>query len=343
MDEYKDLVGKFTKLEDKMLLNAKDCDINQIVPIKYKFAIEAFENGCANNWMPNEVPMGDDVRDWETLTAEERRFILIGLGFIGTAESLIANNIVHSIYKYVTNPECRQYLLRQSFEEALHTWTFIYITDSLQISQDVVFNMHKNVEAITLKDDFAMKITKSVSDKEIDTSTIDGAQEFVRNLIGYYVIVEGIYFYGGFPMLLAPASQKKMMGIGKQVEFILRDESVHLAFGIDLINSIFEEYPEIRTKEFEEEIINLIVKAVEYEEAYIKFALRTPVFNLRAEDVIGTVKFFANRRLEKLGLTPVFGEAVNRLAYLSALLDYSAECNFFETTVSQYRADKLNF
>ncbi|MCK5787805.1 MAG: ribonucleotide-diphosphate reductase subunit beta [Chlamydiia bacterium] len=341
--EYENLSGDVVSVNDKRLLNAPDSDINQIVPIKYQFAIEAFACGCANNWMPNEVPMSDDISDWENLSVAERRFLLIGLGFIGTAESLIANNIVHSVYKYITNPECRQYLLRQAYEEALHTWTFLYITTSLHIDQDTVFNMHKNVEPIMIKDEFAMKITSSISGKDINTTTVEGVQELLRNLVGYYVIVEGIYFYGGFPMMLAPASQKKMQGLGKQIEFILRDESVHLGFGIDLINSIIEENPEVWTSEFKDDIIEMIKKAVALEENYINYALREPVFSIYPGDVIETVKFFANRRLEKIGLPIQYKGANNKLGYLSTLLDYSSEQNFFETTVSSYRVDQLEF
>lgn len=340
---YEEFKGVQYSIDSKKILNSENSFVNQLVPIKYQFAIEAFVNGCANNWMPNEVPMQDDIRDWEQLNKHEKRFILLHLGFIGTAESLIANNIVHSIYKHVTNPDCRQYLLRQAYEEALHTWTFMYINNSLHIDQEVVFNMHRNVKVIIEKDEFAMRLTKSASDASIDTTTTEGIREFVRNLVGYYVIVEGIYFYGGFPMMIAPSHQNKMKGLGKQIEFILRDESVHLGFGIDLINTIFEENPEVLNEEFKQEITDLIIQAVKYEEQYIRYSLEVPVFDLVAEDVIETVKFFANRRLEKLGLKAVFHGAKNKLGYLSTLMDKPSESNFFETINSSYRADKLDF
>lgn len=336
--------SSFLSVDDKHVLNVADADINQIVPIKYKFAIEDFAMGCANNWMPNEVQMQPDLNDWMTLTDDEKRLILLCLGFIGTAESLIANNIVHSVYRYVTNPECRQYLLRQGFEEALHTWTFMYITESLQIDQSVVFNMHKNVDVIKNKDEFAMKLTKSMSQQKIDTTTLDGIRDFIMNLVGYYVIVEGIYFYGGFPLLLWPsAHSNKMNGLATQIQLILRDESIHLSFGIDLINTIIDENPDVWTEEFQMRIFNIIVEAVRYEEDYLRYLLKTSVFGLDVEDVIETVKYFANRRLEKIRLPIAFDGAKHKLNTVASLMDVLQEQNFFERRVTSYRVDKLDF
>lgn len=340
----KDLRTNILNINNKSILGVDDADINQIVPIKYRWAIESFEIGCANNWMPNEVPMDKDLSDWITLTEAEKRLILICLGFIGTAESLIANNIVHSVYKYITNPECRQYLLRQGYEEALHTWTFMYITESLSIDQDMIFNMHKNLDVIKEKDEFAMKMTSGMSNNSIDTSTTKGIQELILNLVGFYVIVEGIYFYGGFPVLLAASSSSnKMNGLAKQIQFIMRDESVHLNFGIDLINTIKEEHPEAWTKEFQQEITNMIRTAVDYEAKYLEYILEEPVFGITVTEAVEAVKFYANRRLEKIGLQVQYPGAVNKLENQSALVDIAAEENFFEQRVTSYRVDQLDF
>src|ERR1700690_1906481 len=146
---------------DKRLINCNTVDVNQLMPLKYKWAWEHYLNGCANHWMPTEVPMQKDIELWKSnqLTADERQVIMRNLGFFSTAESLVGNNIVLAIFKHITNPEARQYLLRQSFEEAIHTHAFHYIVESLAFDQGEIFNMYNEVNSIHAKDQFEMNIT----------------------------------------------------------------------------------------------------------------------------------------------------------------------------------------
>ncbi|MCL4693354.1 MAG: ribonucleotide-diphosphate reductase subunit beta, partial [Candidatus Hydrogenedentes bacterium] len=118
--------------EDKRLLNCRQVDVNQLMPLKYKWAWEHYLNGCNNNWLPSEVSMQRDIELWksDSLTDAERQVIMRNLGFFSTGESLVGNNIVLAIFKHITNPEARQYLLRQAYEEAVHTHTFHYIVES---------------------------------------------------------------------------------------------------------------------------------------------------------------------------------------------------------------------
>src|SRR5262245_38896833 len=175
--------------EDKRLLNCRAVDVNQLMPLKYKWAWEHYLNGCANHWMPTEVPMQRDIELWQSnrLSADERQVIMRNLGFFSTAESLVGNNIVLAIFKHVTNPEARQYLLRQAFEEAIHTHTFHYIVESLALDPREVFNMYHEVRSIHDKDDFEMKLTAQIMDPNFTTETVEGAQMFLKNLIGFYV------------------------------------------------------------------------------------------------------------------------------------------------------------
>ena len=257
-------------VDDKRIINCNAVDVNQLMPLKYKWAWEHYLNGCNNNWLPTEVPMAKDIELWKSdkLSADERRVIMRNLGFFSTAESLVGNNIVLAIFKHVTNPECRQYLLRQAFEEAVHTHTFHYIVESLSLDQGEVFNMYNEVNTINEKDQFEMKLTAEVLDPNFSTKTFEGAQKFLENLIGYYVIMEGIFFYSGFVMMLSFQRQNKMSGVAEQFQYILRDETIHLNFGIDLINSIKEENPNLWTSEFQAHIVNKIQQAVELEIKY---------------------------------------------------------------------------
>ena len=171
-----------------------------------------------------------------------------------------------------------RYLLRQAFEEAVHSHTFLYVVDSLALDEREVFNMYREVPSIMRKDEFEMKLTAEVLDPKFSTETFEGAQSLLRNLIGYYLIMEGIFFYTGFVMVLSFHRRNLMTGIGEQFQYILRDETIHLNFGIDLINGIKEENPELWTPHFQTEIIALVAQAAELEIAYSADCLPTGIF-----------------------------------------------------------------
>ncbi len=325
----------------KGIINNSTTDPNKILPLTYQWARQHYKNGVANNWVPEEVPMQQDIELWKrqgagSLTEDERRMILWNLGFFSTAESLTANNIVLAVYSHVTNPECRQYLLRQAYEEAIHTDTFIYCCDSLGLNPDEVYTMYETIPSIKAKDDFVVDMTKSVLDPTFNTEGSKNIQRFVHDLIGYYVIMEGIFFYAGFAMMLSMLRNNKMVGVGEQFQFILRDESVHLAFGTDLVNTIVSENPEIWTADFKKLITENIKKAVELEHRYAKDALPRGILGLR-EDIIRTyLEYIADRRLERIGLEKIYGSP-NPFPWMSEIIDLRKEKNFFETRVTEYQ------
>src|SRR5882672_1814300 len=328
--------------EDKRLLNCRAVDVNQLMPLKYKWAWEHYLNGCANHWMPNEVPMQKDIELWKSnkLTADERKVILRTLGFFSTAESLVGNNIVLAIFKHVTNPEVRQYLLRQSFEEAIHTHTFHYIVESLALDQGEVFNMYNEVNSIHAKDQFEMTLTEDIMKPDFTTSTHEGAQKFLENMIGYYIIMEGIFFYSGFVMILSFHRQNKMTGIGEQFQYILRDETIHLNFGIDLINGIKEENPSLWSPAFQAKIIEKIKAAVELEINYAQDCLPRGILGLTAPMFREYVQHIADRRFERIGLKAVY-RSKNPFPWMSETIDLGKEKNFFETRVTEYQSAAL--
>jgi ribonucleoside-diphosphate reductase beta chain len=323
----------------KGIINNSKVDPNKILPMTYLWARQHYKDGVANNWTPEEISMQKDVEQWKSptyLTPTERRLILWNLGFFSTAESLTANNLVLAVYKHVTNPECRQYLLRQAYEEAVHTDTFIYCCDSLGLDPDEIYNMYNTIESIKTKDDFVVKLTQSLFDPNFTTDTVEDIQRFIHDLIGYYVIMEGIFFYAGFAMMLALKRQDKMVGIGEQFEYIMRDESVHLAFGCDLINTIKAENPKVWTPAFQEQIVELIKEAVILEKAYAIDACPQGLLGINAEQFCHYVEYIADRRLERIDLPKVYGRA-NPFTWMSQATDLSKEKNFFETRVTEYQ------
>ncbi len=330
--------------EDKRLINCKAVDVNQLMPLKYKWAWEHYLNANKNHWLPSEVPMQKDIELWKSnkLTPDERHVILRNLGFFSTAESLVGNNIVLAIFKHVTNPECRQYLLRQAFEEAIHTHTFHYICESLALDEREVFNMYHEVNSISEKDQFEMKLTAEILDPNFSTDTVAGVQTFLKNLVGFYVIMEGIFFYSGFVMMLSFHRQNRMTGIGEQFQYIMRDETIHMNFGVDLINGIKEENPEAWTPAFQAELQQLIEQAVELEINYAQDCLPRGILGLNAGLFREYVQHVADRRLERIGMATRYGSR-NPFPWMSETIDLGKEKNFFETRVTEYQNGSLTW
>lgn len=325
--------------DDKRLVNCETVDVNQLAPMKYHWAWEHYLNGCNNHWMPSEVPMGRDIELWRSdkLSDAQRHVIMRNLGFFATAESLVANNLTLAIYKHVTNAECRQYLLRQAFEEAIHTHAFHYICESLGLDEKEVFNMYREVPSIARKDEFEMRLTADIIRDDFTTKTREGLERFVDNLVGFYVIMEGIFFYSGFAMFLSFHRRNQMTGVGEQIQYILRDETVHLNFGIDLINGIKEENPQVWSPQMQERMIERIKTAVELEIAYAEDCIPPGLVGFNAGQFRDYVGFVADRRLERIGL-PTQYHTKNPFPWMSETIDLGKEKNFFETRVTDYQS-----
>lgn len=326
-------------MSEKTLINNGQTDPNKILPIKYDWARKHYKDGVANNWTPEEVSMQQDVELWKKpggLTDDERRMVLWNLGFFSTAESLTANNIVLAVYKHITNPECRQYLLRQAFEEAIHSDMFIYCCDSLGLDPDDIYTMYQRIPSIKAKDDFVIEITQSILSPTFSTSTAQGVQALVHDLVGYYVIMEGIFFYAGFAMMLSLLRNQKMVGVGEQFQYVLRDETVHLAFGADLINQIVAENSAIWTDEFKAKITHNIRTAVDLEHEYAKDCLPRGILGLNADLIRQYLEHIADRRLERIGLPRLYN-VQNPFPWMSEIIDLRKEKNFFETRVTEYQ------
>ena len=331
--------GGRVHVDDKAMINCR-ADVNQLLPLKYRWAWEKYLNACNNHWMPTEVSMQADLALWrsrEGLTDDERRAIKRNLGFFAASESLVANNIVLAIYRHLTNPECRQYLLRQAFEEAIHTHTFQYICESLGLDEGELFNMYREVPSITEKATWALRYTQHLSDPTFSTGTPKHDQAFLRDLVAFYVVFEGMWFYTGFAQILSLGRRNKMVGIAEQYQYILRDESIHLNFGIDVINQIKAENPHLWTPAFQEEVRQMLAEACALEVAYGKDTMPRGFLGLNAALCESYMHFITNRRCAQLGLAPVFPETENPFPWMSEAIDLKKEKNFFETRVIEYQ------
>ena len=334
-----DATSRRVRVEDKRVINA-GTDVNQLVPFKYKWAWEKYLAGCANHWMPQEINMSRDIATWKDpngLTDDERRLIKRNLGFFVTADSLAANNIVLGTYRHITAPECRQYLLRQAFEEAIHTHAYQYIVESLGLDESEVFNAYHEVASIRDKDEFLIPFIDTLTDPEFKTGTPEADQKLLKSLIVFACLMEGLFFYVGFVQILALGRQNKMTGAAEQYQYILRDESMHCNFGIDLINTIKLENPHLWTPEFREELKELFQKAVELEYRYAEDTMPRGVLGLNASMFKSYLRYIANRRCQQIGLEPIFGNEENPFPWMAEMVDLKKERNFFETRVIEYQ------
>ena len=338
--ESLDMGASRIQVDDKQIINCR-ADLNQLVPFKYQWAWDKYLTGCANHWMPNEISMAADVALWKDpngLTEDERIIIKRNLGFFSTADSLVANNLVLAVYRHITNPECRQYLLRQAFEEALHTHAYQYIIESLGLDEAEVFNMYRELPAVASKAAWALPFTQSLGDPTFKTGTLEDDQRLLRDLIAFYVVFEGIFFYVGFTQILSMGRRNKMVGTSEQFQYILRDESMHMNFGIDVINQIKIENSHLWTEEFQQEIIQLIREGVDLEYQYAKDTMPHGILGMNAEMFEEYLQFIANRRLAQIGLPEQYPGAENSFPWMSEMMDLKKEKNFFETRVIEYQA-----
>jgi ribonucleoside-diphosphate reductase beta chain len=327
------------RVDDKRIINCR-ADLNQLVPFKYTWAWQKYLDGCANHWMPNEINMAADVALWKDpngLTEDERTIIKRNLGFFSTADSLVANNLVLAVYRHITNPECRQYLLRQAFEEALHTHAYQHVIQSLGMDEAEVFNMYREVPAVARKAAWSIPFMKSLGDPKFVTGTPENDQRLLRDLIAFYVVFEGIFFYVGFTQVLSMGRRNKMTGTSEQFQYILRDESMHMNFGIDVINQIKIENPHLWTEEFKQEIIAMIRGGVEMEYQYAVDTMPRGILGMNAEMFEEYLQFIANRRLVQIGLPQQYPGATNPFPWMSEMMDLKKEKNFFETRVIEYQ------
>jgi ribonucleoside-diphosphate reductase beta chain len=324
---------------DKRIINGKT-DVNQLVPFKYKWAWEKYLAGCANHWMPQEINMSRDIALWKDpngLTDDERRIVKRNLGFFVTADSLAANNIVLGTYRHITAPECRQFLLRQAFEEAIHTHAYQYIVESLGLDEGEIFNAYHEVSSIRAKDEFLIPFIHTLTDPSFKTGTLEADQKLLKSLIVFACVMEGLFFYVGFTQILALGRQNKMTGAAEQYQYILRDESMHCNFGIDLINQIKLENPHLWTPAFREEICGLFKHAVELEYRYAEDTMPRGVLGLNAGMFKSYLRFICNRRCQQIGLEPLFPNEENPFPWMSEMIDLKKERNFFETRVIEYQ------
>jgi ribonucleoside-diphosphate reductase beta chain len=307
-------------------------------PIRYNWAYDLYNQAVANTWFPNEVQLVQDLADFDKLSDDEKEALKTVISYLNPNELLINKSLAFGIYPYVNAAEAHIYLSKQMWEEANHFMTFEYIIETFPFNRQEIYAAGYGKKSLRDKSDFQTKYVGRMLNDKLDVTTTEGKKDFVRNLVAYNIVLEGIWFYSGFMVGMSFRRRKLLRNVGTLLDWITRDENLHLTFGINLLLTIMAENPDLQTEEFAAEIRGLILRAVELEEAYNKDMLPNGILGLNADYVNQYVKFMTDRRLVELGFEPEY-HAANLAKWLAAANDTLELVNFFESTNTSYEVN----
>ena len=310
-------------------------------PIHYQWAYDLYNQAVANTWFPNEIQLGQDISDWRKMSDEEKHAITYLMSYFNPNELLVNKALAFGVYPYIIAPEAHMYLAKQMWEEANHCMAFEYVLETFPIDRNKAYTAHVKVESMARKEAFEVKYIKRMTEDKLDITTTDGKKDFIRNLVAYNIILEGIWFYSGFMVALSFRQRNLLRNFASLMDWVIRDESLHLKFGINLILAVLEENEDLQTPEFAEEIKGMILQAVDMEEQYNKDLLPHGILGLNADYINQYVKYLTDRRLEELGFEPHF-KVSNPAKWMATANDTLQLVNFFEATNTSYEVNGQN-
>ncbi|TWE11377.1 ribonucleotide-diphosphate reductase subunit beta [Rudaeicoccus suwonensis] len=307
-------------------------------PIRYQWAYDLYNQAVANTWFPNEIQLGEDLADFERMTDEERHAVTFLMSYFNPNELLVNKALAFGVYPYLNAPEAHLYLAKQMWEEANHCMAFEYVLETFPINRDEAYAAHADIPSMVAKEEFEVRYIERMASQTLDITTTEGKRDFVRNLVAYNVVLEGIWFYSGFMVALSFRQRNLLRNFGSLMDWIVRDESLHLKFGINLILTVLEENPDLQTEEFADEIRQMVLDAVEMEERYNHDLLPRGILGLNADYINTYVRYLADRRLEELGFAAHWGVS-NPAKWMATANDTLQLVNFFESTNTSYEVN----
>jgi ribonucleoside-diphosphate reductase, beta chain len=312
----------------------------QLKPVRYQWAMDLYNQAVANTWFPNEVQLVQDLAAFEKLTDDEKHALKTVISYLNPNELLINKSLAFGIYPYVNAAEAHLYLSKQMWEEANHFMTFEYIIETFPFDRQEIYAAGYGKKSLKDKSDFQTKYVGRMLNDKLDVTTTEGKKDFVRNLVAYNIVLEGIWFYSGFMVGMSFRRRNLLRNVGSLLDWITKDENLHLTFGINLLLTILDENPDLQTQEFADEIRDLILQAVALEEAYNKDMLPKGILGLNADYVNQYVKFMTDRRLEELGFEKEYN-VTNPAKWMAAANDTLELVNFFESTNTNYEVNTV--
>ncbi|MFZ4648085.1 MAG: ribonucleotide-diphosphate reductase subunit beta [Patescibacteria group bacterium] len=307
-------------------------------PIRYQWAYDLYNQAVANTWFPHEIALGEDLEDFKKMSEDEKHAVSFLMSFFNPSELIVNRSLALGVYPYLKAPETHLYLAKQMWEEANHSMAFEYVLETFPLDREKIFENHLNAPSIKAKEDFILNYVGRMAEGALDVDSNEGKKDFVRNLIAYNIVMEGIWFYSGFMVALSFRQKQQLKNFGSMIDWVVRDESLHLKFGINLILTILEENPDIATPEFANEIKELIIKGAEMETDYNRDLFPKGILNINAEYTNQYVQYVTDRRLEELGFEPHYN-TVNPAQWMAVETDTLELVNFFEVQNTNYEVD----
>lgn len=307
-------------------------------PAHYPWARQLYDQAIANTWYPHEIPLKEDLEDWEKMTDDERHAVQFIMAFFNPAELIVNRVLALGVYPYIKSAECHLYLAKQMWEEANHCVAFEYVLETFPFDRATIYNVHMATPSMKAKEDYIGHYMKRMTEDTYDVTSPTGKKDFIRNLVAYNIVMEGIWFYSGFMVMLSFRQRNKLRNFGSMINWVLRDESLHLKFGINLVLTVLEENAELLTPEFAEEIKQIIISGVALETDYNRQLFPNGILGLNADYVNQYVQYVADRRLEELGLTPHY-KVTNPAKWMSTATDVYELVNFFEAQNTSYEVN----
>jgi len=320
----------------KLLLNP-GLDLT-LRPMRYPHFYERYKDAIANTWTVEEIDLSDDVTDLaQRLLPSERHLVKRLVAFFATGDSIVANNLVLNLYKHINSPEARLYLSRQLYEEAVHVQFYLtlldtYLTDEQERAD--AFSAVENIPSIKRKADFCFKWISSLSHRE-RLETRDDRQEFLLNLICFAGCIEGLFFFAAFAYVYFLRSKGLLNGLAAGTNWVFRDESAHMSFAFDVVDTVRREEPDLVDAQLEARVVEMMRDAVDAELAFARDMLSDGVPGLSVNDTKQYLEFIADQRLIRLGFDRYYGSS-NPFGFME-LQEVQELANFFERTVSAYQ------
>lgn len=307
-------------------------------PMAYPQFFEQYKNAIKNTWTVDEVDFGTDVADLTTkMNDSERHLVQRLVAFFATGDSIVANNLVLVLYRHLNAPEARMYLSRQLYEEALHVQFYLTLLDTYvpdPVERHAAFAAVETIPSIAAKAAFCMRWLDDVQHVPALTTTAQ-RKRFLLNLICFAACIEGLFFFGAFAYVYFLRSRGLLHGLAGGTNWVFRDESLHMAFAFDVVDTIRKEEPTLFDDALVEDIHAMIDEAIACEVQFAEDLLKGGVVGLSVVDVRQYLQFCADQRLARLGLAKKYG-VTNPLSFM-ALQDVQEVTNFFERRVSAYQ------
>lgn len=315
--------------------SSKDFNIH---PSQYPWARELYDQAIANTWYPHEIALKEDLEDWATMTDDEKYALEFVMSFFNPAELMVNRVLALGVYPYLKAAECHLYLAKQMWEEANHCIAFEYVLETLPLDREKVYDTHTQTPSMKAKENFIEKYVNRMTEENYDVTTAEGKKDFIRNLVAYNIVMEGIWFYSGFMVMLSFRQRNKLRNFGSMINWILRDESLHLKFGINLVLNVLEENKSIVSPEFAKEIKDIILEGVSLELEFNRDLFPRGILGLNADYVNQYVQYVADRRMEELGFAPYYN-VTNPAKWMSTATDVYELVNFFEAQNTNYEVN----